>query len=131
MGGGGTGQHPGVPPPPCARAPGAGTHSEFSERSPWKASGAISEIWLLLRSLKPKGTRWPHPIFLSPHIPILLLGFSQQWPVGFGVLGGRGARLHPPQLLVGGEGAGGDGLDAVELQASAIGKRRGEGCGAG
>lgn len=28
------------------------TYSELSERKPWKASGAASEIWLLLRSLK-------------------------------------------------------------------------------
>lgn len=27
------------------------TYRELRERSPWKASGAISEIWLLLRSL--------------------------------------------------------------------------------
>lgn len=31
---------------------GAATHSEFRERRPWKASGAISAIWLLLRSLQ-------------------------------------------------------------------------------
>lgn len=32
---------------------GAGaTYRELRERSPWKASGAISEIWLLLRSLR-------------------------------------------------------------------------------
>lgn len=30
------------------------THRELRERSPWKASGAISEIWLLLRSLLEK-----------------------------------------------------------------------------
>lgn len=28
------------------------TYSELSERKPWKESGAASEIWLLLRSLK-------------------------------------------------------------------------------
>lgn len=28
------------------------TYSELRERKPWKASGAASEIWLLLRSLK-------------------------------------------------------------------------------
>ena len=27
------------------------TYRELRERRPWKASGAISEIWLLLRSL--------------------------------------------------------------------------------
>lgn len=31
---------------------GTATHSEFRERRPWKASGAISAIWLLLRSLQ-------------------------------------------------------------------------------
>lgn len=36
------------------------------------------------------------------------------------------AHLHPPQLLVGGEGARGDGLDAVELQSSARRRRRDE-----
>lgn len=49
--------------PPHPTHPSAGTYREFSERSPWKASGAISEIWLLLRSLKPKGRRWPGPLF--------------------------------------------------------------------
>lgn len=29
-----------------------GTYRELRERRPWKASGAISEIWLLLRSLR-------------------------------------------------------------------------------
>lgn len=28
------------------------TYSELSERKPWKASGAASDIWLLLKSLK-------------------------------------------------------------------------------
>lgn len=28
------------------------TYSELSERKPWKESGAASEIWLLLKSLK-------------------------------------------------------------------------------
>ncbi len=28
------------------------TYRELRERRPWKASGAISEIWLLLRSLR-------------------------------------------------------------------------------
>lgn len=27
------------------------TYSELSERRPWNASGAISDIWLLLKSL--------------------------------------------------------------------------------
>lgn len=35
-------------------APTEATHRELSERRPWKASGAISKIWLLLRSLKGK-----------------------------------------------------------------------------
>lgn len=45
---------------------------------------------------------------------------------GVGVQGelARAAHLHPPQLLVGGKGTWGDGLDAIELQASA--KRRGK-----
>lgn len=55
--------------PPHPTHPGAVTYSEFSERSPWKASGAISEIWLLLRSLKPKGRRWPGPISSHPMPP--------------------------------------------------------------
>ena len=36
---------------------GAATHSEFRERRPWKASGAISEIWLLLKSLQSEQRR--------------------------------------------------------------------------
>ena len=31
---------------------GTATHSEFRDRRPWKASGAISEIWLVLKSLQ-------------------------------------------------------------------------------
>lgn len=54
-------QHPpeGLPALPASlgdtrdpgRSLGTATHSEFRERRPWKASGAISAIWLLLRSL--------------------------------------------------------------------------------
>lgn len=155
--------------PPHPTHPGVGTYREFSERSPWKASGAISEIWLLLRSLKPRGRRWPGPLFSLPMPPssrgvqrttpstlYTELGVSKTssqcchvghpchgkcpMPVGVGACrltavdsGVKGAgvqselvgaaHLHPPQLLVGGKGAWGDGLDAIELQASA--KRRG------
>lgn len=35
-----------------------GTYRELRERRPWKASGAISEIWLLLRSLRWRRGRW-------------------------------------------------------------------------
>ena len=154
-----------------------GTYREFSERSPWKASGAISEIWLLLRSLKPKRRRWPGPLFSRPMPPssrwvqgttpstrYTELGVSKTpsqcchvghpchgkcpMPIGLGgcrlmavasrvkssgVLGDLvgAAHLHPPQLLVGGEGAWGDGLDAIELQASAKRRGRDEGCKAG
>lgn len=52
----------GVQHPPHPNHTSVGTYREFSERSPWKASGAISEIWLLLRSLKHKGRRWPGPL---------------------------------------------------------------------
>ena len=46
---------------PC-RSLGAATHSEFRERRPWKASGAISAIWLLLRSLHSEQERgWLNP----------------------------------------------------------------------
>lgn len=47
---------------PCG-SPGAATHSEFRERRPWKASGAISAIWLLLRSLQgeQKERGWLNP----------------------------------------------------------------------
>lgn len=34
-----------------AQTPVQETYRELRERRPWKASGAISEIWLLLRSL--------------------------------------------------------------------------------
>lgn len=61
-------------------APGVSTHSELSERRPWKASGAISEIWLLLRSLKPKGRRWAEPPVPSL---ILLLRCLRQQDLGF------------------------------------------------
>lgn len=43
------------------------TYSELRERRPWKASGAISEIWLLLRSLWVVGGKWERSQKTSKH----------------------------------------------------------------
>lgn len=54
------------------RSLGAATHSEFRERRPWKASGAISAIWLLLRSLQGEQKRgWLNSSEATKPCPIL------------------------------------------------------------
>jgi len=78
-GGSGMGQYP----VGALCAPSVSTHSELRERRPWKASGAISEIWVLLRSLKPKGRRGAEPLVPTPHSLILLLWCSWQQDLGF------------------------------------------------
>lgn len=58
---------------------GAATYSEFKERRPWKASGAISAIWLLLRSLQDEQKRgWLHSAEATK--PYLILStFQVPW----------------------------------------------------